>query len=64
MRKRCPMCFSNSFRLSKLRRGDVLRLLLLMYPIRCLECHWRSFAFLPLAMKFKPTRKTVKPQSA
>jgi len=64
MRKRCPMCYSNGFRLSKLRRGDVLRLLLLMYPIRCLECHRRSFVFLPLALKFKPARRTVKPQSA
>jgi hypothetical protein len=64
MRKHCSACCSSSFRLSKFRKGDVLRLLLLMYPIRCLECYRRSFVFLPLAGKFKPARRTEKPQSA
>lgn len=64
MRKHCPMCYCTSFRLSKLRKGDVLRLLFLMYPVRCHECHQRSFVFLPFATKFKSARKTAKPQSA
>jgi hypothetical protein len=64
MLKCCPMCFSTSFRLSKLRRGDVLRLLLLVYPIRCLECYERSFVFLPIALKLKGARRTTKSQSA
>jgi hypothetical protein len=64
MHKRCPMCYSTSFGLSKLRKGDVLRLLLLMYPVRCLECYRRSVVFLPLALRFKPARRMVKQPSA
>jgi hypothetical protein len=54
MPKHCAMCYSTSFRLSKIRRGDVPRLLFLLYPVRCLECFKRASVFLLLAMKYRP----------
>ena len=67
MAKQCPICFSTDFRLSKIRGGDFIRLVLLMYPIRCRECFRRTFVFLPLAPLYRqPTAEdsSAKPQKA
>jgi len=64
MVKTCPMCCSTSFHLSRFRKTDVLRLLFLMYPVRCVECYRRSVVFLPMALKYRPAPRTTKPQSA
>ena len=56
MPKHCKSCFSKEFRQSRIRRGDMLRLLCLMYPVRCLECFRRSYVFLPFALLYKPSR--------
>ncbi len=53
MSKECSACNSTNFRLSTLRSKDILRLILLMYPLRCKECLRRSFTFLPLAWKYR-----------
>jgi hypothetical protein len=53
MAKRCDLCYGTAFRLSKFRFEDVFRLVLLMYPVRCMECHRRSFAFLPMAPLYR-----------
>jgi hypothetical protein len=45
----CRSCGSQEFRLSHLRRGDLSRLLILRYPIRCKICKERDFAFLGVA---------------
>jgi hypothetical protein len=66
MTKHCPSCFSTNFRLSKFRRGDLLRLLLLLYPVRCLECYRRGYVTLPVAFAYRGphSRRTHKPQKA
>ena len=43
----CPDCSSSSFRLSRFQRQDFGRLLLLQYPVRCLDCQCRLYAWLP-----------------
>jgi hypothetical protein len=49
----CSECSSSSFRLSRFRAKDVERLLLLQYPVRCRNCHHRTYAGLALAMVLK-----------
>jgi hypothetical protein len=43
----CPNCSSSSFRLSRFRVQDFGRLLLLQYPVRCLDCWGRLYIWLP-----------------
>jgi hypothetical protein len=67
MAKRCPICFSSDFRLSRIRTGDIFRLVLLMYPVRCRECLRRGSVFLPIALlhrKSMAVEQAVKPQKA
>ena len=49
----CSECSSSSFRLSRFRMKDVERLLLLQYPVRCRNCHHRTYAGFALAMVLK-----------
>lgn len=51
--KHCRVCDSTKFRLSSLRPGDVFRMLILQYPIRCMECGKRNTVLLPLALKYR-----------
>jgi hypothetical protein len=53
MAKRCDLCSNAAFRLSKLRFEDVFRLVLLMYPVRCMECYRRSSVFLLMAPLYR-----------
>ncbi|MBX6361942.1 MAG: hypothetical protein IRZ03_17930 [Acidobacterium ailaaui] len=47
----CPECNASRLRLSKFRTGDVGRLLLLQYPLRCRECRARFYVLLPHAVR-------------
>jgi hypothetical protein len=42
---RCPSCFSEALRPSRLRLGDARLLLTLRYPVRCRDCRVRAYAF-------------------
>ena len=46
---RCLFCPGTSFRRSKLRTSDLLHVLVLRYPVRCLTCSQRQFASIPIA---------------
>jgi hypothetical protein len=46
----CSECSSSNFRLSRFRMKDVERLLLFQYPVRCRNCHRRTYAGLSLAL--------------
>ena len=54
MAKLCPACYSPRLRLSAFRSWDVARLILLRYPVRCLDCTQRSYLFLPRVLSLKP----------
>ena len=43
---RCRNCGMLSFRRSRLRNTDLVRLLLLQYPVRCRKCLERTYAFI------------------
>lgn len=66
MAKHCPICSESNFRLSRLRAEDFWRLVLLMYPVRCLDCLQRSYAFLPTALLYRsqPGQRVQRPQKA
>jgi hypothetical protein len=67
MAKHCHTCFSSDFRLSRIRSGDILRLVLLTYPVRCRECLRRSTVFLPMALLYRESQaeqRAAKPQKA
>ena len=53
----CVECSSSSFRLSRFRWTDLERLALLQYPVRCRNCHSRTFAGLPLALALFQRRR-------
>jgi hypothetical protein len=53
----CPNCSSSNFRLSSFRWKDLERLALLQYPIRCRNCHERTYGGLMLALYLAQTRK-------
>jgi hypothetical protein len=44
MEKNCNACGSTRFRRSHFRIADVPMLLILCLPVRCLECHERTYA--------------------
>ncbi len=52
----CPNCSSPSFRLSRFREQDFGRLLLLQYPVRCLYCQCRRYAWLPALVLLQANR--------
>lgn len=39
----CPQCGSHHLRLSRLRSGDLLQVITLRVPVRCIDCRARSF---------------------
>lgn len=67
MARKCPICASTQYRKSRIRRSDIMRLFVLLYPVRCLRCSCRQHIFLPQALRFKrsplserETRKALK----
>lgn len=53
----CSECSSSSFRLSRFRWSDLERLALLQYPVRCRNCHRRTFVGLALALALYQARR-------
>jgi hypothetical protein len=60
MQKYCSQCGSLDIRLSRFRASDVVRLLALQWPIRCMDCLMRGHAFVfMLPGRRKRREKTV-----
>lgn len=55
----CRTCGISNFRIShfRFRSKDLLRLLLLRLPVRCLNCEERAFASLSQFLKVRDERK-------
>jgi hypothetical protein len=49
----CRHCGTRRFRISRLRKADLVRVLLLQYPVRCRECLERDHAFILDIFKLK-----------
>ena len=56
----CPHCSSTHFRVSRLRRGDLLRLLVLQYPVRCRDCRERAYGPLFFALALWRTHGPIR----
>lgn len=54
---KCQYCGSTKLRTSRLRVGDVVRLLLFQYPVRCRACRERDYAGLMLAVGLRQAEK-------
>jgi hypothetical protein len=52
----CRNCGVWNFRLSRFRRTDLSRVLLLQYPVRCRECLERDHAFILDVFKLKSAK--------
>ena len=55
----CPDCYSDKFRLSRLRLRDVPFLVALKYPLRCKNCQTRIHTSLPQAFEVMRKRRTA-----
>lgn len=53
MELHCHDCGSTQFRRSHLRLGDLRKLILLRYPVRCAVCYARGFASILDAFSIK-----------
>jgi hypothetical protein len=53
----CRDCSSSSVRLSRFRWGDLERLALLQYPVRCRNCGRRTFVDFTLALALYQARR-------
>lgn len=53
----CERCQGTEFRLSGLRIGDVPRLLVLRFPMRCRSCHRRTHGSWRLALVLLQLRR-------
>lgn len=60
----CPNCSSSNFRLSRFRPKDLERLALLQYPIRCRNCHERTYGGLLLALYLAQARRSRRAKRA
>ena len=54
---KCQYCGSTKLRTSRFRVGDVVRLLLFQYPLRCRACRERDYAGLMLAIGLRQAEK-------
>lgn len=52
----CRSCGQTEFRVSRLRRTDLIHLLLLQYPVRCRTCKMRKYAFILQALNLPPAK--------
>ena len=50
---KCPQCNSGRLRNSRFRVPDLIRLLLLHYPIRCRDCKMRRHVWIFQALKLR-----------
>jgi len=53
----CVECSSSNFRLSRFRWSDLERLALLQYPVRCRNCHRRTYVGPLLALALYQARR-------
>jgi hypothetical protein len=49
----CRHCRVQNLRISRFRKTDLVRMLLLRYPVRCRECLERDYAFILDVFKLK-----------
>jgi hypothetical protein len=49
-RMSCSVCFSSYYRLSRFRVKDLTRLTMLQLPVRCRNCHRRSYITIFVAL--------------
>ncbi len=54
----CHTCGFSNFRLSRFRFGDLSRLAVLQYPVRCRNCGTRAYSGWLSAFAIYRTRKT------
>jgi hypothetical protein len=54
---KCVDCSSSRFRLSRFRWADLEQLALLQYPVRCRNCHRRTFGSLFMALGLYKARR-------
>ena len=57
---RCPYCGTPKFRISRIRFGDLPRLALLQFPVRCKSCRERFHVGLSLAMNILQSERVRK----
>ena len=57
----CPDCYSDKFRLSRLRLRDIPLLVAFQYPIRCKNCRTRIHTSLTQAIGVIRKRETSSP---
>jgi len=53
----CPYCGTPKFRTSRFRFGDVPRLVLLQFPVRCRSCRERFHVGMSLALHLLQTQR-------
>lgn len=53
----CHFCGMSKFRSSHLRASDLSRSLLLLFPVRCINCGKRRYAFVNRFLKLRSERK-------
>jgi hypothetical protein len=53
----CSYCYSNDFRKSRFRLGDLIYLLILRIPVRCVDCRKRTHTFPMFKVKRNDSRK-------
>jgi hypothetical protein len=51
MQKQCEDCGSTRFHRSKFRFHDIVELLMFRYPVRCYDCHHRTYDLIFRAMR-------------
>jgi hypothetical protein len=58
----CHDCGSTQIRRSRLRLSDLKKLVLLRYPIRCVACYTRGFAWIldAFSISHKPQNKIAR----
>jgi len=57
---RCPYCGTPKFRTSRVRLGDLPRLALLQFPLRCKSCRERFHVGLSLALNVLQSERVRK----
>jgi hypothetical protein len=59
----CRHCGMRSFRFSRFRKTDLVRVLFLQYPVRCRECRERDHAFILDIFKLNSARNNRRSNS-
>ncbi len=61
---RCGMCGLSNFRVSRLRKRDLLHLFLLKFPVRCRECSRRDYVSISELMKIRQEARLRRAKAA